>query len=128
MEVQGKPAYVIWLNDDGSAGERHAPMAKVVWDDGGMAIMRKAPTVAADRGFDPNEERDPHGRWTALAGSSGDPALVSTARSPRRTGYSEEAQIAASKQRYTRIDMALLDRDPATKGRWSICSATRLTS
>ena len=116
LEVQGKPAYVIWLNDDMSAGERHAPMAKVIWDDGGMAIMRKAPEPVVDRGFDPNEERDPHGRWTALAGSKGDPALVSTAPiTAGGRGEAGAAALAASKGRYTRIDMALLDRDPVAK-------------
>ena len=116
MEVRGKPAYVIWLNDDMSEGDRHAPMVKVIWDDGGMALMRKAPTLAADRGYDPDEQRDPHGRWTALAGSQGHPALVSTAPiTAGGRGVAGAAALAAARGRYTRIDMALLDRDRATK-------------
>ena len=116
MEVRGKPAYVIWLNEDGSSGERHAPLAKVIWDDGGMAMMRQAPTEAADRGYDPDEERDPHGRWTALAGSQGHPALVSTAPiTAGGRGEAGAAALAAARGRYTRIDMALLDRDPVAK-------------
>jgi hypothetical protein len=117
MEVQGRPAYVIWLNDDGSAGERHAAMAKVVWDDGAMAIMRQAPTLAADRGYDPEEARDPAGRWTALAGSSGDPALVSTApiTATGKAGSEKAAALTAARGRYIRIDMALLDKDRPTK-------------
>lgn len=117
MEVQGKPAYVIWLNDDMSAGDRHAPLAKVIWDDGGMALMRKAPAEAADRGYDPDEARDPGGRWTALAGSSGDPALVSTApiTATGKAGSEEAARLTAARGRYTRIDMALLDRDRVAK-------------
>jgi hypothetical protein len=117
MEVRGRPAYVIWLNDDGSAGDRHAPIAKVLWDDGGMAIMRKAPEAVADRGYDPDEARDPAGRWTALAGSSGDPALVSTApiTATGKAGSEKAALLTAARGRYTRIDMALLDRDRATK-------------
>jgi hypothetical protein len=70
----------------------------------------------SDRGYDPDEARDPGGRWTALAGSQGHQALVSTAPiTATGRGSEETTRLQATRGRYTRIDMALLDRDPATK-------------
>jgi hypothetical protein len=69
--------------------------------------------------FSPDEPRDPQGRWTALQGSQGHYALVSTApiTATGKAGSAQATELAAAKNRYTRIDMALLDKDPEAKAK-----------
>jgi 8-oxo-dGTP pyrophosphatase MutT (NUDIX family) len=64
--------------------------------------------------YDPTEARDPTGRWTALGGSSGHPALISS-RPIRALGVKpeERAAMAKARQTYNRVDVAALKEDPA---------------
>lgn len=64
--------------------------------------------------FDPDEPRDPQGRWTALSGSQGHSALISS-RPVTASGRSAEERASAetAKGIYKTIDMAAMKADKA---------------
>jgi hypothetical protein len=55
--------------------------------------------------FDPGEARDKIGRWTALSGSVGHPATISTSNVAKGPG------LAASKTQYRRADLKVMQSD-----------------
>ena len=116
--IDGQGAWVAYLKNDWSPCPRGTEdFIKVKFDDGRVVFATPSKASVTDREYDPDEPRDAAGRWTALAGSHGHQALVSTApiSASGRAGSEQAAQLAAAKTRYTRIDMALLDRDPVAK-------------
>ena len=73
QKVDGRQAVISYMTEDFAPADiDDATLVKVMFDDGEIVFL--TPPAKARDAFDPNEERDYHGRWTAGGGGSAAPA------------------------------------------------------